>query len=53
VSDFDGLHVIVVGANGALGGALATAFASAGATAIGLDREIPKPDRQIADVDYR
>jgi NAD(P)-dependent dehydrogenase (short-subunit alcohol dehydrogenase family) len=53
VSDFVGLRVVVVGANGALGGALATAFKDAGATVVGLDREIPKPDRQIADVEYR
>jgi NAD(P)-dependent dehydrogenase (short-subunit alcohol dehydrogenase family) len=53
VTGFAGKHVVVVGANGALGGALATAFATAGATAVGLDRDVPKPDRQIADVDYR
>jgi NAD(P)-dependent dehydrogenase (short-subunit alcohol dehydrogenase family) len=51
--DFEGLRVVVVGANGALGGALVTAFFDAGATVVGLDREIPSPDRQIADVEYR
>jgi NAD(P)-dependent dehydrogenase (short-subunit alcohol dehydrogenase family) len=53
MSDFDGLPVLVVGANGVLGGALATAFAGAGATVVGLDRELPKPARRVADVDYR
>lgn len=53
MSEFDGLPVVVVGANGALGGALATAFCAAGAAVVGLDREAPEPARQIAGVDYR
>jgi NAD(P)-dependent dehydrogenase (short-subunit alcohol dehydrogenase family) len=53
VSDFSGLPVVVVGASGALGGALATAFAAAGATVVGLDRELPELARRVADVDYR
>lgn len=53
MSDFDGLPVVVVGANGALGGALATAFSAAGATVVGLDRQTPQPAHQVAGVDYR
>jgi NAD(P)-dependent dehydrogenase (short-subunit alcohol dehydrogenase family) len=53
VSDFDGLPVVVVGANGALGGALATAFAGAGATVVGFDRDVPHPAHRVAGVEYR
>ncbi|MEP7019548.1 MAG: SDR family oxidoreductase [Pseudonocardiales bacterium] len=52
MSDFSGLRVVVVGANGALGGALATAFVGAGATVLGLARAEPRADRQVADVEY-
>ncbi|MEP7179205.1 MAG: SDR family oxidoreductase [Pseudonocardiales bacterium] len=53
MSDFSGRSVFVVGANGALGGALATAFVGAGAVVTGLDRRAPQPARQVAGVDYR
>jgi NAD(P)-dependent dehydrogenase (short-subunit alcohol dehydrogenase family) len=53
VSDFKGLHVVVVGANAALGAALSRAFVGAGATVVGFDRELPKPTHQVADVAYR
>lgn len=53
MSDFSGLRVVVVGANGALGGALATAFVAAGASVVGLVRDEPRGDRQVDTVDYR
>lgn len=53
MSDFAGLRIAVVGANGALGGGLATAFTAAGATVVGLDRAIPAQAHQVADVEYR
>jgi NAD(P)-dependent dehydrogenase (short-subunit alcohol dehydrogenase family) len=52
VADFSGRHVVVVGAAGALGAALATAFAAAGATVTGLARAVPDSARQIGGVDY-
>ena len=52
MTDLSGRRVVVVGAGGALGGALATAFAAAGATVLGLDRAVPNPARQIGGVDY-
>jgi 3-oxoacyl-[acyl-carrier protein] reductase len=39
VSDFGGKGVLVTGAAGGIGGAIARAFASAGASVVGIDRE--------------
>jgi NAD(P)-dependent dehydrogenase (short-subunit alcohol dehydrogenase family) len=49
---FEGRSVIVVGAGGALGGGLVTAFAGAGATVIGADRRVPEPGRRATATEY-
>ena len=53
MSDFEGLQVVVVGANGALGAAVSRAFVGAGATVVGLDRDVPTSAHQVAGVAYR
>jgi NAD(P)-dependent dehydrogenase (short-subunit alcohol dehydrogenase family) len=53
MTDFEGRQVVVVGARGALGGALAAALSGAGAGVVGLDQAAPDRARQIAGVDYR
>ena len=52
-TDFVGRTVIVIGAAGALGAGLATAFTEAGAQVTGVDRAVPAPDRQLDGVSYR
>jgi NAD(P)-dependent dehydrogenase (short-subunit alcohol dehydrogenase family) len=52
-TDFAGRPVIVVGAAGALGAGLVTAFAEAGAAVTGVDRAVPPADRQRAGAEYR
>ena len=44
---------MVVGAAGALGGAVTAAFAAAGAAVTGLDREEPADDRRHPEAQYR
>lgn len=48
MTDLTGRRVVVVGAAGALGGAVATAFVGVGADVVGVDRQLPAPDRQAA-----
>jgi NAD(P)-dependent dehydrogenase (short-subunit alcohol dehydrogenase family) len=52
-SGYAGRDVLVFGAAGALGTGVASAFASAGASVIGVDRAEPSADRQLAGVTYR
>jgi NAD(P)-dependent dehydrogenase (short-subunit alcohol dehydrogenase family) len=52
MAQFSGRRVVVVGADGALGTALASAFGAAGAQVAGLGRSVPDPDRQVDGVDY-
>jgi NAD(P)-dependent dehydrogenase (short-subunit alcohol dehydrogenase family) len=52
MSDFDGRPVAVIGAGGALGGALARAYVAAGAPVLGLDRNVPDAARRIDGVEY-
>jgi NAD(P)-dependent dehydrogenase (short-subunit alcohol dehydrogenase family) len=51
-TDFAGRTVIVIGAAGALGAGLITAFAEAGAQVAGVDKALPAPDRQRDGVSY-
>lgn len=44
---------MVVGASGALGGAVTAAFAAAGAAVTGLDRQEPAEDRRHPEAQYR
>ncbi len=53
MTDYAGRTVVVAGAGGALGVALAAAFAAAGADVVGLVRNLPDPADQIGDVDYQ
>ncbi len=50
---YSGRTVVVVGANGALGGGLAAAFAAEGATVTGLDRHEPADRHRLDRVTYR
>ena len=50
---FAGQPVLVFGAAGALGSGVAAAFATAGASVIGLDRVQPQGDRRLGGVEYR
>ena len=50
---YSGRNVVVVGANGALGGGLAAAFAAEGATVTGLDRHEPAARHRLDGVTYR
>jgi NAD(P)-dependent dehydrogenase (short-subunit alcohol dehydrogenase family) len=51
-TDYAGRTVIVIGAAGALGGGLVTAFAEAGARVAGVDKALPAPDRRRDGVSY-
>ena len=51
-SSFSGREVLVFGAAGALGAAVAAAFADAGALVRGIDHRIPEPSRQLTGVGY-
>jgi NAD(P)-dependent dehydrogenase (short-subunit alcohol dehydrogenase family) len=51
-TDFAGRTVIVIGAAGALGAGLITAFTEAGARVAGVDKALPAPDRQQDGVSY-
>jgi NAD(P)-dependent dehydrogenase (short-subunit alcohol dehydrogenase family) len=53
MADFEGRTVVVFGAGGALGAALATAYLAAGATVLGIDRAVPDEGRRLRDVEYR
>lgn len=50
--ELSGRSVVVVGAAGALGAALAAAFTAAGASVVGFDRVVPD-DRRVPGADYR
>ena len=50
--DFAGRTVIVIGAAGALGAGLVTAFTEAGAAVTGVDRALPAADRRLDGVSY-
>ena len=52
-TDFAGRTVIVIGAAGALGAGLVTAFAEAGAGVTGVDKVLPAAGRQLDSVSYR
>ena len=52
-ADLAGRNVLVLGAAGALGGGLAAAFAAAGASVTGVDRELPDAGRRLDGVSYR
>jgi NAD(P)-dependent dehydrogenase (short-subunit alcohol dehydrogenase family) len=52
-TDFAGRIVLVMGAAGALGAGLVTAFAAAGAEVIGVDKALPEADRRFGGVSYR
>jgi NAD(P)-dependent dehydrogenase (short-subunit alcohol dehydrogenase family) len=52
-SGYQGRQVLVFGASGALGTAVATAFVNAGAYVTGVDRTEPSRDRQLPDVSYQ
>jgi NAD(P)-dependent dehydrogenase (short-subunit alcohol dehydrogenase family) len=51
--DFAGRAVIVVGAAGALGAGLVTAFTEAGAGVTGVDKAVPAVDRRLDGVSYK
>ncbi len=51
--DFDGRVAVVTGAAGALGGAVAAAFAAAGADVVGVDVVAPDEATVAEPVDYR
>jgi NAD(P)-dependent dehydrogenase (short-subunit alcohol dehydrogenase family) len=52
-TDLAGRTVLVIGAAGALGAGLVTAFTEAGAAVIGVDQALPATARQLAGVSYR
>src|ERR1022692_71061 len=52
-TDFAGRIVLVMGAAGALGAGLVTAFAAAGAEVIGVDKALPEADRRFGGGSYR
>ncbi|HUK69492.1 MAG TPA: SDR family oxidoreductase [Streptosporangiaceae bacterium] len=52
-ADFAGRMVIVIGAAGALGAGLVTAFTEAGATVNGVDKAVPAADRRLDGVSYQ
>ncbi len=51
--DFAGRPVLVIGAAGALGAGLVSAFSAAGAGVTGIDRVLPEPGRRLAGVSYQ
>jgi NAD(P)-dependent dehydrogenase (short-subunit alcohol dehydrogenase family) len=51
--DFEGRLVVVVGAGGALGGALAATYVAAGASVLGWDRAVPERANRTSGVEYR
>jgi NAD(P)-dependent dehydrogenase (short-subunit alcohol dehydrogenase family) len=51
-ADLAGRTVMVIGAAGALGAGLATAFTAAGARVTGADKGLPAPDRRLEGVSY-
>jgi len=51
--DLSGRTVVVVGAAGALGGAIASAFLAAGARVVGFDRAAPADEHRLAGVEYQ
>lgn len=53
MSDLSGRTVVVVGAAGALGGGIASAFRAVGAHVVGLDRAVPSAKHRVDGVDYR
>jgi NAD(P)-dependent dehydrogenase (short-subunit alcohol dehydrogenase family) len=52
-TDFAGRTVFVIGAAGALGAGLATAFTEAGARVTGVDKVLPAVGRRLGGVSYR
>ncbi|HTP14807.1 MAG TPA: SDR family oxidoreductase [Streptosporangiaceae bacterium] len=52
-ADLAGQTVVVVGAAGALGAGLVTAFTEAGAAVTGVDKAAPPADRQLDGVTYQ
>ncbi len=50
---FTGRSVLVIGAAGALGAGLVTAFTDVGAAVTGIDRIVPAADRQLDGVSYQ
>jgi NAD(P)-dependent dehydrogenase (short-subunit alcohol dehydrogenase family) len=52
-TDLAGRNVLVLGAAGALGAGLVTAFTEAGAEVTGVDRVLPDAGRRLAGVSYR
>jgi NAD(P)-dependent dehydrogenase (short-subunit alcohol dehydrogenase family) len=51
--DYAGLTVLVFGAAGALGSGVAAAFAGAGASVTGVDKNEPASERQLPGISYR
>ena len=51
--DLGGRQVLVIGATGALGAGLASAFATAGAGVTGVDQVLPAPQRQLPGISYQ
>ena len=51
--NYAGLSVLVFGAAGALGSGVAAAFAAAGASVTGVDKNEPPGERQLPGVSYR
>src|SRR6266567_3145210 len=52
-TDFAGRTVIVIGAAGALGAGLVTAFTEAGAVVTGVDKALPAAGRRLDGIGYR
>jgi NAD(P)-dependent dehydrogenase (short-subunit alcohol dehydrogenase family) len=52
-TDFAGRTVLVIGAAGALGAGLVSAFAAAGAGVTGADKALPAPERRLDGASYQ
>jgi NAD(P)-dependent dehydrogenase (short-subunit alcohol dehydrogenase family) len=52
-TDFAGRTVLVMGAGGALGAGLVSAFAAAGAGVTGADKALPAPERRLDGASYQ